>query len=100
MNPTISRTADGSRITVYFPAGISRGFAVPTAFFAAVSAKFKGSRFATSGEFAFCHPEESAANMVIDTSADVCVCQLLNARELNIPSKESPLEKTPAAVRW
>ena len=36
--------------------------------------------------------------MVIDTSAEVCGCQLLNPRELNIPSKDSALEKTPAVV--
>ena len=34
--------------------------------------------------------------MVIETSADVCVCHLLNPRELKIPSKDSALEKTPA----
>ncbi len=94
----MSSTAAGSRITVYFPAGISRGRAESTAFRAAISASASGSRFPTSGEFAFCHPEESPASMVIETSADVCVCQRLNPRELKIPSKDSALEKTPAVV--
>ena len=52
-----------------------------------------------SGEFAFCQPDESSASIVIETSADVCVCQLLNPRELKIPSKPSALENTPAVVR-
>ncbi len=83
---------------MYFPAGISRGCAESSAFCAAVSASASGSRFATSGEFAFCQPEESAASMVIETSAEVCVCQRLNPRELKIPSNDSALEKTPAVV--
>src|SRR5438477_259104 len=99
MKPTISSTAAGSRITVYFPGGISRGCAESKAFLVATSANRTGSTFATSGEFVFCHPDESAASMVTETSAEVCTCQLLNPRELKIPSKDSPLEKTPAAVR-
>ena len=51
-----------------------------------------------SGEFAFCHPEESAPCMVMETSARVCVCQLLRPRELKMPSTDSELEKMPAVV--
>ena len=50
------------------------------------------------GEFDFCHPEESCASMVMDTSAEVCVYHWLKPRELKIPSKDSPLEKIPAVV--
>ena len=57
-----------------------------------------GSRLATFGELAFCQPEESAPSMVMETSAEVCVCQLVNPRELKIPSTDSELEKIPAAV--
>src|SRR5450755_2935810 len=98
MKPTMSSTADGSRITVYFPAGTSRGCAESEAFLAATSANANGSRIATSGEFAFCHPDESAANMVIDISAEVCVCHRLSPRELKMPSIDSPEENTPAVV--
>ena len=80
MNPTMSSTAAGSRITVYFPAGISCGCAESTAFCAAVSASASGSRFPTSGEFAFCHPDESLASMVIETSA----------RRLRVPAAQPP----------
>ena len=62
MKPTMSSTAAGSRITVHFPAGISAGRAESIAFFAAISARPSGSRLATSGELAFCHPEESLAS--------------------------------------
>ena len=72
MKPTMSRTAAGSRITVYFPGAISRGWADSTAFCAAVSASRAGSRLRTSGEFNFCQPEESSASMVMEISANVC----------------------------
>ena len=98
MKPTMSRTAAGSRITVYFPAGISRGRPESSAFCAAVSANASASRLRTSGEFAFCHPEESPASMVIEISAEVCWCQSLNPRELKMPSTNSELEKIPAVV--
>src|SRR5579872_120836 len=98
MNPTMSSTADGSRITGYFPAGISRGAADSTAFLAAISARPCGVKFATFGEFDFCQPDESGASMVIEISADVCVCQLLRPRELKMPSIDSELEKIPAAM--
>src|SRR5450631_2053172 len=98
MKPTMSSTADGSKITVHFPAGISRGRAESSAFLAAISASANGSRIVTSGEFAFCQPEESADSMVMDISAEVCVCHRLNPRELKMPSIDSPDEKTPAVV--
>src|SRR5579872_5203463 len=98
MKPVMSSTADGSRMTVYFPAVISRGDADSTAFLAAISATACGFSLLTSGELNFCHPEESGASMVIEISADVCVCQLLNARELKMPSIDSELEKIPAVV--
>ena len=97
MNPTMSSTAAGSRITVYFPAGISLGRAESNAFCAATSASRRGSRFATSDEFAFCQPDESSASIVIDTSADVCVCHLLSPRELKIPSNDPRWKKL---LRW
>src|SRR6266851_6743409 len=95
-NPTMSSTADGSRITVYLPAAISRGAADFAAFEAAICASAVASSFATSGEFAFCQPDESAASMVIEISAEVCVCQQLNPGELKIPSTVSELAKIPA----
>ena len=52
----------------------------------------------TSGEFAFCHPEESAASMVIEISDEVCECQRPKPRELNNPSADSEHEKMPAVV--
>src|ERR1039458_10609785 len=88
MKPTMSSAAEGSRITVYFPGGISAGCAESIAFCAAVSAI---RRFLTSGELAFCHPEESAPSMVMETSAKVCACQLLSPRELKMPSTDSEL---------
>ena len=36
--------------------------------------------------------------MVMETSARVCMCQLLSPRELKIPSTDSELEKMPAVV--
>jgi hypothetical protein len=48
------------------------------------------------GRVGFCQPEESAASMVMETSARVCVCQLLRPRELKMPSTDSELEKIPA----
>src|ERR1700721_1756252 len=98
MNPTRSSTAAGSRITVYFPAGISLGDADDLAFRAATSARDLASRLATFGEFAFCHPEESPASMVMEISDEVCVYQSANPRELKIPSTDSELAKTPAVV--
>src|SRR6185312_17424050 len=94
----MSSTAEGSRITLYLPAAISRGVADSAAFFAAISARPSGFKLATLGEFDFCHPEESGANMVIEISAEVCVCQLLRPRELKMPSSDSELEKIPAVV--
>ena len=67
-----------------------------TAVLAAVSAKVNASRLARFGEFDFCHPEESCASMVMDISAEVCVCHWLKPRELKIPSNVSPLEQIPA----
>src|SRR6266852_3559716 len=96
----MSSTAEGSRMTVYFPAAISRGAAEFAAFEAAICARVAGLRFATFGEFAFCHPEESEASIVIEISAEVCVCQSLNPRELKMPSTASELAKIPAAVRF
>src|SRR5437763_1826694 len=98
MNPVISSTAAGSRMTVYLPAAISRGVADSTAFFAAISARAWGFKLATFGELDFCHPEESGASLVLETSAEVCVCQLLRPRELKMPSIDSELEKIPAVV--
>src|ERR1700723_2856082 len=98
MKPTRSSTAAGSRITVYFPAGISAGFAESIAFLDAISAKWSGSRLVRSGELAFCQPEESAPIMVMETSARVCVCQRLRPHELKTPSTDSELEKMPALV--
>src|SRR5258708_28454092 len=81
MNPTISSTAAGSRITVYFPAGISRGRAESNVFHAATSANASGSRLAASGEFAFCHPEESpdAANLDPLALAEVAAWKTLDS---------------------
>jgi len=36
-----------------------------------------------------------AGSMVMETSAKVCVCQLLRPRELNMPSTDSEFEKIP-----
>ena len=98
MKPTMSSTAAGSRMTVYFPAGISRGLADSNALRAAVSARATASRFATLGELAFCHPEESGASMVIEISEEVCVCQSVKPRELKIASTDSEVETMPAVV--
>ena len=98
MKPTMSSTAAGSRITVYFPAGISRGAADSRALRAATSPRVTASRCATLGELAFCHPEESAASIVIEISEDVCVCQSLRLRELKIASIDSAVAKIPAVV--
>src|SRR5579864_9519505 len=87
-------------MTVYFPAGISRGAADLTAFSAAICARLSAFKFVTFGELAFCHPDESAASMVIEISAEVCVCHALNPRELKMPSIDSELEKIPAAVNF
>src|SRR2546423_2426492 len=94
----MSSTAEGSRITVYLPAAISRGRADSTAFFAAMSARSCGFRLPTFGELDFCHPDESGASIVIEISAEVCVCQLLSPREFKMPSIDSELEKIPAVV--
>src|SRR5690242_9392715 len=98
MKPTMSSTAAGSRITVYFPAGISRGLADWSALRAAVSASIDASRLATLGELDFCQPEESAASMVMEISDEVCVCQSESPRELKMPSTDSELEKIPAVM--
>src|SRR5438309_9541108 len=98
MKPTMSSTAAGSRITVYFPAGISLGCADSSPFFAAVSASAWALRLATSGELVFCQPEASAASIVMEISEEVCVCHSLRPRELKIPSTDSDDEQLPAAV--
>src|ERR1700678_2465620 len=98
MLPIASRTAAGSRITVYFPAGSITGRSESRVFCGATSAKRCGSRFAMSGELAFWHAEESPPSMVMETSANVCVYQLLKPRELKIPSEDSELENIPAVV--
>src|SRR5215813_2712109 len=85
-------------MTVYFAGEISFGPAESTAFFAAISASLWALRVATFGELAFCHPDESGASIVIEISAEVCVCHCLNPRELKTPSTDSELEKIPAAV--
>jgi len=69
-------------MTVYFPGGILARLRRGQAFSAAICASLAGSSTATSGAFAFCHPEESSASMVTDISEEVCVCQSLNPREL------------------
>ena len=58
---------------MYLPGGSSFGPADSLAFSAATSASSTGSKLRASGELAFCHPEESAASMVIEHSAEVCV---------------------------
>ena len=71
MNPTMSSTAAGSRITVYFPAGISRGCAESAAFFAATLGQHQRIELRS-------HPANSPsairmnprASIVIETSAD------------------------------
>src|SRR5271168_738179 len=98
MNPTISNTAAGSRITVYFPAGISRGPADRRAFSAAISARLTAFNCATSGEFAFCQPDESPASIVIEISDEVCAYHSASPRELNTPSTAAELATTPAVV--
>src|SRR6266699_4399874 len=99
-NPTVSRTAADSRITVYFPGGTSRGEADFAALVAAISARDVGLRRAAFGELDFCHPEESGASMVMEISADVCVCQSWSPRELKTPSTASELAKIPAVVTF
>src|SRR5437667_4085497 len=98
MKPAISSTAAGSKMTVYLPAGISRGWAVPAALTAAISANAKPSKSATFGELAFCHPEESSPSIVMEISDDVWVCHCDKPWELKIPSNVLELEKIPAAV--
>src|SRR5437016_13475971 len=93
MKPTMSSTAAGSRMTVYLPAGISRGLADSRAFLAAVSARANGSRSATFGEFAFCQPEESEPSMVTEMSDEVWVCQSERPWELEMPSMVSEVAK-------
>ena len=95
----MSSTAAGSRMTVYFPGGKSRGFFDSIAFSAATSAIRTGSSRAASGEFAFCHPEEELPSMLTETSARVCSYQSLTPFELKMPSTISAEEKMPAAVR-
>ena len=85
-------------MTVYFPAGVSRGLADSIALRAAISARAVASRFATLGELAFCHPEESGANMVMEISDEVCVCQSFEPRELKTASTDSEVETMPAVV--
>src|SRR5207245_11060735 len=99
-NPTMSSTADGSRITVHLPGAISRGAAEFAALDAAMLARAAGSRLATFGELAFCHPEESVASMVMEISAEVWVCQSRRPRELKTPSTVSELAKIRAAVTF
>src|SRR3984893_5140431 len=98
MKPDISRTAAGSRMTLYLPAGISRGRADSIALRAEISARVAGSSWLASGEFAFCHPEESDASMVMEISDEVWACQSFSPRELKIPSTDSDEEKMPAVV--
>ena len=99
MNPTMSSTAAGSRMTVYFPGGKSRGSFDSIAFMAATSAMRTGSRRALSGEFAFCHPDEELPIMLTETSARVCSYQAFTPFELKMPSTISAEEKMPAAAR-
>src|SRR5262249_49075314 len=87
-----------SRMTVYFSGGISRGLADSSALRAAISANSTAFTFATFGELAFCHPEESPASMVTEISDDVCACQLDTPRELKTPSTVSAVEQMPAVV--
>ena len=98
MKPTMSSTAAGSRMTVYFPASRSMGFLESRAFCAAISARRAGSSCRTSGELAFCQPEEFSASMVMEISAEVCWYQSLKPRELKMPSTDSEVEYTPAVV--
>ncbi len=56
---------------MYLPGASSFGARESRAFCAATSARRTGSRLLTSGELAFCHPEESSASMVMETSEDV-----------------------------
>ena len=65
---------------------------------AEISASAAGSSWLASGEFAFCHPEESAASMVMEISDEVWACQSCSPRELKIPSTDSEEEKMPAVV--
>src|SRR3954453_17975786 len=98
MNPVMSSTPPGSRIKGNLPADTPVGPADPPPFLAAISASACGFKVATFGEFDFCQPEESGASIVIEISAEVCVCQLLSQRELKMPSTLSALEKKPAVV--
>src|ERR1700733_6475212 len=99
MNPTMSSTAAGSRITVYFPAGISLGPPDVGSVPAATPPRHAGSSNSTFGELNFCHPDESSASMVIEISDDVCECHCASPRELNMPSTDPEEEKIPAVVR-
>src|ERR1039458_2219959 len=99
MNPTMSSTAAGSKMTEYFPGDNSRGFFDSIAFTAATSAIRTGSSCALSGEFAFCHPEEELSSIMTETSARVCSYQPATPFELKMPSTISAEETMPAAVR-
>src|SRR5205823_2730347 len=92
MKPTRSSTAAGSRMTVYLPAGSSRGLADCSAFLAAVSASATGFRLRMSGELAFCQPEESPPSMVTEISDEVCVWYATRPREFSTASTDSELE--------
>src|SRR5579864_5265538 len=85
-------------MTVYLPGGSSLGFAEAADFSPARPARASGNIFVTSGEFAFCQPEESASSTVTENSARVCWCDRNNPRLFASAVCIAPLEKIPATV--
>ena len=96
--PRRSRTAAGSRITVYFPGGTSRGSRLSRALRAARSASRSVSSSLHLGEVFFAQPELDSPSMVTENSAIVSSWIARTPRELKMAEPAMPLEKTPAAV--
>ena len=84
---------------MYFPAGISAGFAESMAFLARNLGKAGADQdWPRRASWLSAIRKNRPPSMVTETSARVCVCQWLRPRELKMPSTDSELEKIPAVV--
>src|ERR1700722_6640578 len=94
----MSRTAEGSRITVQRPGSTSRGFREAVAFWLGGAASASVSRLRRSGELVLAQPEESLSIIVTENSARVWRCAAQRPREFARAIAEAPVERMPALV--
>ena len=95
----MSSTAAGSRITVYFPAGISAGCAESIAFSAAISASAQRIEIGHIGRVGLLPSRGIRAQHGDGNFRQASAyASWLRPRELKMPSTDSELEKMPAVV--